>query len=136
LFCAIGVLSLLPLYFITHLPDLPFVAVLAFFPAFMVLMSGRMVPMQALLTTVPEPAKRGAFLSLNSATMSLGTGCGAWLGGLLLANAADGHITGYQNNGLIAMAIAVFGFFWVYQVKSAVEAPPPARLDDKAAVRA
>ena len=74
--------------------------------------------MQALLTTVPEPAKRGAFLSLNSAIQSVGTGCGAWLGGLLLVNSADGHIAGYGTNGLIAVAIAVFGLFWVYTVKS------------------
>jgi predicted MFS family arabinose efflux permease len=117
-FCIIGALSTIPILIITHLPDLPFVALLAFFPFFMVLMSGRMVPLQALMTTVPEPAHRGAFLSLNSATQSLGTGCGAWIGGLLLANSADGHIHGYGTNGLVAVAIVIFGMFWVYQVKS------------------
>ena len=69
-----GLLSVLPVLFVTHLPDLPFVAVVLFFPFFMVAMSGRMVPMQALLTTVPEACRRGAFLSANSALQALGMG--------------------------------------------------------------
>jgi hypothetical protein len=56
-----------PMLFVTHLPDLPFYALVMFFPFFLVLVSGRMVPMQALLTTVPKPARRGALLSANSA---------------------------------------------------------------------
>ncbi len=123
MFTAVGVLSAAPILFLTHLPNLPYLAILAFFPTFMVLISGRIIPMQALLTTVPEPAKRGAFLSLNSATQSLGTGCGAWLGGLLLANTADGRITGYETNGWIAVAITVFGLFLVYTVRSNNEKP-------------
>jgi len=118
-FCVIGAVSVVPILFLTHMPELPYVAILAFFPVFMVVMSGRMIPMQALLTTVPDPARRGAFMSLNSATQSLGTGCGAWLGGLMLSSTADGHITGYGTNGVIAVVIAVFGLFWVYAVKPA-----------------
>jgi len=66
----------------------------------MVAMSSRMVPMQALLTTVPEPAQRGAFLSANSALQAVGTGCGAWFGGLLLSTQADGRIAGYGTAGM------------------------------------
>lgn len=135
MFCVIGVLSMLPILFITHLPDLPYYAIVAFFPVFMILMSGRMIPMQAFLTTVPPPAHRGAFLSLNSALQSLGTGCGAWLGGMLLSISADGHITGYENIGLVAVAIVIFGLFWIYTVKSADEVTAPATLAGKPAVK-
>ena len=125
MFCAIGVVSIAPILFITHLPNLPYLGILAFFPFFMIAMSGRMIPMQALLTTVPDAARRGAFLSLNSATQSLGTGCGAWLGGLMLTSRVDGHIDGYGTIGLTAASIVVFGLIWVFQVKSAgVSATP------------
>jgi len=33
------------------------------------------------MTTVPEPARRGAFLSVKFAIQQLGTGLGAWVGG-------------------------------------------------------
>ena len=133
MFCLIGAVSIAPILFLTHLPNLTFVAILAFFPVFMVAMSGRVIPMQALLTTVPDPARRGAFMSLNSATQSLGTGCGAWLGGLILASTADGHITGYGTSGWIAVAIVVFGLFWVHAVKSASVADLPGDVGAKPA---
>jgi MFS transporter, DHA1 family, inner membrane transport protein len=113
--------SLLPILFITHLPRLPFIALLLFFPVFMVTVSGRMVPMQALLTTVAEPATRGAFLSTNSALQALGSGCGAWLGGLLLSSNASGNIEGYGVNGWVATALVLLAAVWISRVTAASE---------------
>ncbi|RKE38538.1 putative MFS family arabinose efflux permease [Paraburkholderia sp. BL23I1N1] len=118
------ILSFLPVLFVTHLPDLPFYALVMFFPFFMVLMSGRMIPMQALLTTVPEPARRGAFLSANSALQAVGTGCGAWIGGLMLSNSPTGQITGYGTVGWLGVAVALIGVFWVSRVHGAQTAKP------------
>jgi DHA1 family inner membrane transport protein len=115
--------SLLPILFVTHLPSLPFIALLLFFPVFMVTVSGRMVPMQALLTTVPNPANRGAFLSTNSALQALGSGCGAWLGGLLLSSNASGNIEGYGVNGWLATALVLLAAVWISRVKSSTERP-------------
>ncbi|MGF6853778.1 DHA1 family inner membrane transport protein [Paraburkholderia sp. CI3] len=118
--CA-AALSFVPVLFITHLPNLPFYALVLFFPCFLVLMNGRMVPMQALLTTVPEPARRGAFLSANSALQALGTGTGtgtgAWLGGLMLSTSADGRIARYGTVGWAAVAVACAAVLWVSRVK-------------------
>uniref|UniRef100_E1TFN3 Major facilitator superfamily MFS_1 n=1 Tax=Burkholderia sp. (strain CCGE1003) TaxID=640512 RepID=E1TFN3_BURSG len=125
----------LPVLFITHLPHVPFYALLLFFPLFMVLMSGRMVPMQALLTTVPQPERRGAFLSANSALQALGTGCGAWIGGLMLGNSSAGQIVGYGTVGWVSVAVALAGVLWVSRVRSAqapqgqASAPPVLRSD-------
>ncbi|WP_144141644.1 MFS transporter [Paraburkholderia sp. BCC1884] len=127
IFRIMAVLSFLPILFVTHLPNLPFYALVMFFPFFLVLMSGRMVPMQALLTTVPEPARRGAFLSANSALQALGTGCGAWIGGLMLSNSASGQIEGYGRVGWTAVAIALVGIAWVSRVRGAQgDTPAPA----------
>ncbi|MCX4175159.1 MULTISPECIES: MFS transporter [Paraburkholderia] len=118
-------LSFLPVLLVTHLPNLPFYALVMFFPFFMVLMSGRMVPMQALLTTVPEPARRGAFLSANSALQALGTGCGAWIGGLMLSSSPTGQIEGYGTVGWVAVAVALIGVLWVSRVRGAQSTVPP-----------
>jgi len=124
-FRVLCVLSLIPILTITHLPHLPFWGLVVFFPFFMVIVSGRIIPLQALLTTVPEPARRGAFLSVNSAIMSLGTGTGAWVGGLLLSTSAQGHIDGYGGNGWCAAALVLAAVAWVSQVKS-MPSPEPA----------
>ena len=110
--------SMLPVLFVTHLPPWPFAAMIAFFPFFMMAMSARMVPLQALLITVPEPASRGAFLSANSSFQSLGSGCGAWLGGLLLSTAPDGSIVGYGTNGWLSVGLSFLVVLWVGRVKS------------------
>ena len=121
LFRVLMLLSLLPVLFITHLPNLSFALILVFFPIFMVLVSGRMVPLQALLTTVPEPARRGAFLSTNSALQALGSGCGAWLGGLMLSNTPGGQISGYGTVGVVATILALIAIWWVGKIKSVDE---------------
>ncbi|WP_176055626.1 MFS transporter [Paraburkholderia caribensis] len=117
-----ALLSVLPVLFVTHLPDLPFYAMVLFFPVFMVALSSRMVPMQALLTTVPEPQTRGAFLSANSAVQAMGTGCGAWFGGLLLTTTAQGQIAGFGTVGWLAAAAAVLACGWIGRVRSAGDA--------------
>jgi len=81
--------------------------------------------MQSLLTTVPEPARRGAFLSANSALQALGTGCGAWIGGLMLSSSPTGQIVGYGTVGWVAVSIALVGVFWVSRVHGAQSALPP-----------
>ena len=115
--------SMLPLLFVTHLPMLPLAAMIAFFPFFMTAVSGRNIPMQALLTTIPEPSRRGAFLSANAAVQQLGTGLGAWIGGLTLHTDSAGHIVGYGRNGWLAVGATVVLLLLVGAVRGAEAAP-------------
>jgi predicted MFS family arabinose efflux permease len=116
---------MLPVLLITHLPHLPLYALILMFPFFMMAVSGRNVPLQALMTTVPDPVRRGAFLSANSAVQQLGTGMGAFLGGLLLTSDAAGHIAGYGTNGWISAGLTVLAMWWIGRVQSAPAALAP-----------
>ncbi|WP_310631238.1 MFS transporter [Paraburkholderia sp.] len=116
-FRVMALVSIAPVLFVTHLPVLPFIVMVGFFAVFMIALSSRMVPMQALLTTIPEPARRGAFLSANNAVQALGTGIGAWVGGLLLQNGPHGTIVGFGYNGWLAAALAVVAVLWVGKVR-------------------
>ena len=120
----VALFSALPILFITHLPQLPLYAVIAFFPFFMMAVSGRNIPLQALMTTIPDPAKRGAFLSANSAVQQLGSGLGALLGGLTLHTDSVGHISGYGYNGWLAAGLSVLAVLWSTQVKGVAAAAP------------
>ena len=121
----LSLLFILPVLFITHMPVIPLVGVMLFFPFFMVLASGRNIPMQALMTTVPDPSRRGAFLSANAAVQQVGTGLGALLGGLTLTTNAAGHISGYGLNGWIAAGLAVLTVLWVGQIRGAAPLAAP-----------
>lgn len=113
--------SAVPMLFVTHMPAMPLVAVILFFPFFMTAVSGRTIPLQALMTTVPEPARRGGFLSANSAIQSIGSGTGALLGGMTLHTDAAGHIIGYGLNGWLAAGLTVVSVLWVGKVRRASE---------------
>jgi predicted MFS family arabinose efflux permease len=120
----VALFSILPLMFMTHMPRIPLFAVILFFPFFMTALSGRNIPMQALMTTVPEPARRGAFLSANSAIQQIGSGVGALVGGLWLHTDAAGHISGYSLNGWIAAGLTLFSVLWIGQVGGAATVAP------------
>ena len=117
-FRILAIFSIIPIMFLTHMPLIPFIAIVCFFPVFMIVMSGRMIPLQALLTTVPEASRRGSFMSVNSALQSIGSGCGAWIGGLLLTVTPEGHINNYGLNGWIATVCVLFALFWIGQVSA------------------
>ncbi|ARP80018.1 MFS transporter [Bordetella genomosp. 8] len=116
-FRAAALASLLPALFITHLPQLPLWALIVFFPFFLVTANARMIPVQALLTTVPEAHRRGAFMSVNSAVQQIATGTGAWIGGLMLTTSSGGQISGYGVNGWLCCACIVFSMWWVSKVR-------------------
>ncbi len=111
--------SVIPVLILTHLPHWPFWAMIAFFPIFMVFVSGRIIPLNALQSTVPVPAHRGAFLSANNAVQALGTGTGAWFGGLFLTTigGAAGPVEGYGTVGIVAVTLALIAALMVGWVK-------------------
>ncbi|HTH74705.1 MAG TPA: MFS transporter [Trinickia sp.] len=121
-----GVLALGAVLLLTHLPQVPFSIMVPGFALLLVVSSGRIVPMQAILTTVPDAQHRGAFLSANGAVQSLGTGCGAWLGGLMLSTDSAGHLVGYGVSGWVSVALASLALIWVGQVRGAGPQSAPA----------
>ncbi|NRR28917.1 MFS transporter [Oxalobacteraceae bacterium] len=116
---SVALFSILPILFMTHMPLLPLWGVILFFPIFMPALSGRNIPMQALMTTVPDPSRRGAFLSANSAIQQLGSGLGAMLGGLAVHVDASGRLVGYGSNGWIAAVLTLLAVWWVGRVNGA-----------------
>src|SRR5262249_55979380 len=134
----VAAFSILPILVFTHLPAWSLWAIVAFFPLFMVAMSGRFIPMQALMTTVPEAQQRGAFMSITTAMQSLGAGVGAWVGGLLLSSGPNGEIVGYGLNGWISTVLTVLGMVWIGRVVSNSASPstPSAAMPIPAAASA
>ena len=129
-FRAAALASMLPVLFMTHLPQLPLWALILFFPFFMVTTNSRMIPMQALLTTVPEAHRRGAFMSVNSAVQQIAVGTGAWVGGLMLTTSPGGRISGYGTNGWVSVAMICLAMWWVGKVQAYGE-PPRAMADGR-----
>lgn len=112
----VALLSLLPLFVLTHLPPVPLWLMLACTTAFFILVPGRMVPVMAIVTSAAQPRLRGTFLAINASVQNLCSGLAAYLGGLLITLDA-GKVVGYGTVGWLAMGMTVAAMCFVGRVR-------------------
>jgi predicted MFS family arabinose efflux permease len=108
LFSICLVLSVLPIFFITNMPVIPFYAVLGIFGFWFTFSTGRNIPAQAMISTVVNPAQRGQFMSFNSSFQQLYTGFASVIAGFIVTQDGKGRILNYNWVGYLSVAI-VFG---------------------------
>jgi len=102
------VLSIIPIFFITNMPLIPFYSVLCIFGFWFTFSTGRNIPAQAMISTVVNPAQRGQFMSFNSSFQQLYTGVASVIAGLIVTQDDRGRILHYHWVGYLSVAI-VFG---------------------------
>lgn len=106
-FALLAVIMCGPLLALTVLPPWPLPALIAVSTALFVVMSGRMIPGMALVSSVANPALRGTFMALNAAAQSAAMGLAAMAGGHLIARDVAGHIEGYWMAGLAGAVLSL-----------------------------
>lgn len=87
--------------FYTHLGPSPIWVVIAVSIAMFAAISARMVAASALTSAVPAPQDRGAFMAINSSIQQVSGGIAAALGGVIVYQAADGHIEHFDILGFV-----------------------------------
>ena len=110
--------SLVPLAAITHAPQLPLAGVLLLTTLFFVFISGRMVPAMAVVTGAARPGARGAFMTLNSAVMQIGSGLAATITGVIVYRSAAGTLVHYNWVGYLAIAATLMAIGWIGTIQS------------------
>ena len=116
LFRIVAIAACLPVLLVTNVGQLNLVAWLAITTLFFILVSGRMVPLLAIVGAAVKPQQRGTFLSLNATVQSMAMGLASMVGGLFITQAPDGLISGYGWVGLVAAAFNVIAAIWVGRV--------------------
>ena len=109
-FRLVALLSMLPILIVTHLQHGGMWLYVPVFAAFMVLVSGRFIPAQALISMSVPPQRRGRFMSVNTSVQQFGSGLAANVSGAMLARDGAGHLLHYEKVGylaVIATALAV-----------------------------
>ena len=119
----IALMSLAPLLIITHAPALPLVGTLAIATLFFVLVSGRMVPGMAVVTSAARPGGRAAFMTLNGSVMQIGSGLAATASGALIQRLPSGALLHYNWVGWIAAAATLVAIWWVGSIETLDAAP-------------
>jgi len=118
---------------ITHLPPVPVSLAVAIFGALMMCNVGRMIAAWAMITGSVEPRRRGAFLSITSSVQHVASGIGAYLGGVIVTEAADGRIEHYGTVGLFGAACTLSTLWLASRVRIADQIPTSAEAISLAA---
>lgn len=102
-FVLTATLGVIPIAAVTNLPRVPMTVILVVTTAMMVMASGRMISVTALITGVVEPRRRGSFMSLNSSIQQGAAGAAAFVAGLLIGGGEGRPLTGYDTVGWVAI---------------------------------
>ncbi|ALK89480.1 MFS transporter [Limnohabitans sp. 63ED37-2] len=96
-----------PLMATTLSQGLPLWGLLAISTLFFTVMSGRMIPGMAMISSAALPRLRGTFMTLNSAVQSASMGLAALVAGLIIGRDAQGQLTGYWVAGLLGVVASL-----------------------------
>jgi len=108
--------ALLPLFVVTHIGAAPLWLWLVCTTAFFILVSGRMIPAMAIITSAAQPKLRGTFMSLNATVQSLAMGLATTLSGFVITQNSAGQIVDYGLVGFIAIAGNMLAILFVARI--------------------
>lgn len=114
-FGIVALLSIVPLMIVTHLPSgTPLWVCVLNGTLFMILISGRGVPMNAMVSSVVVPSLRGSYMSFSNSVQQLSAAVAAFFGGLVIGHMPTGALAHYGAVGWIA-AVSTLVAIWLAQ---------------------
>lgn len=121
-FIAFAILSLIPIYLITTMSpsSLPYVLFVA--GLFFIFSNGRLIPTQAMTSSVVTPQQRGGFMSINQSLQLLMQSIATYGAGLIIHKTPTGQLENYSIVGFLSMA-AIFSSIFIARTVKPVDAP-------------
>ena len=123
IFTVFGILVMIPILLITHLPPLPLWQALVVSGLFFILANGRIVPSTTMVTSVILPENRGSFMSIRSSVQQVSSGLAALLAGFIItefpssANPEVKMLAHYDQVGYIAIVFSIVAILLARQLK-------------------
>jgi len=106
-FRIVAVLAMIPIFVLTNFGPTPAVIIIIANVLFMVLMSGRFIPIMTMLNGCVTTEERGRFISLSGSVRSIGAGIASLTAGYIVTTDVGVPITGFENAGYISIGAAV-----------------------------
>lgn len=119
-FCFGTILSVIMVLIYTHLGASPLWLVVLVNSVMFVGIFSRIIPSQALMSAVPEPANRGAFMSVNSSVQQISGGMSSFISGMIVVESATGEIQHFDTVGYVVTGAAVFTLIMMYRINKMV----------------
>lgn len=113
----VALLSMAPLLIQTHLVPIPLWLMVIVATVFFILVPGRMVPAMAIVTSAVQHRLRGTFLSITGAIQQLAAGVASYIGGLIIAQDAAGHVLRYNLVGYLAVVATLLAMAMASRIR-------------------
>jgi predicted MFS family arabinose efflux permease len=115
--CALSIIMVL-IY--THLGHVSLFVVVAVSVLMFVGIFSRMIPSQALMSAIPEPAKRGSFNAINASMQQMAGGVASVVAGMVVMQDADGSLEHFDWLGYVIVATTLLSLWLMYFIQRAV----------------
>jgi predicted MFS family arabinose efflux permease len=109
-------LSILLVIIYTNLGTSPFWVVMLVNTLLFAGIMSRAIPASALLSAIPTPQDRGAFMGLNSSIQQISGGIASVLGGMIVVQNADNTLSHFDTLGYIASVIIIVCLSLMYVI--------------------
>jgi predicted MFS family arabinose efflux permease len=117
IFFAGSLLSVLVIVFYTRLGPTPLPIVMAFNGLMFIGISARIIASSSLISMVPRPQDRGAFMSINSSIQQLSGGIAAAIAGLIVVKTSSGKLLHYEQLGLVVICTMTIASIMIYRLE-------------------
>jgi predicted MFS family arabinose efflux permease len=112
----VAIAALVPLFVVTNIGAAPLWLWLVCTTAFFVLVSGRMIPAMAIVSSAAQAKLRGTFMSLNASIQQLASGLASTLAGYIITQNSTGQIIGYEKVGYVAITANLLAIAFVARI--------------------
>ncbi len=120
-FLAGSLLSIVMVLVYTHLPPVSLAVVVVVNVVLFVGIFSRVIPFQAMSTSVPEMTKRGSFNALGAAIQQVSGGIASVIAGHIVTMAPDGKLEHFPVVGYVVIGATLVAMFTTLKVKQGIE---------------
>jgi len=114
-------LSILMMLIYTHLGITPLPLVVLVNAILFIGIFSRMIPAQALMSAIPSPTNRGAFMSISSAIQQFSGGLASALAGLIVIQNADGSLAHFDRLGYVVIGASLLTLGLMYLIHEKIK---------------
>jgi predicted MFS family arabinose efflux permease len=109
-------LSIIIISIYTHIGITPFYLIILLNVVMFMGITARIISSSALISTVPKPENRGAFMSINASIQQMSGGLASALAGVIVVKTPSGYLERYDILGYVVIASMVIASIFIYNL--------------------
>ena len=124
-FMAGSMITMIMVLIYTHLETVPFTTVIIVNVLMFIGIFSRMIPFQALVTSVPEPTKRGSFNAVSASIQQFSGAFASIVAGNIVALGADGKLQHFSWIGYIVVGTTIITAILAWRIHRGIQNSKP-----------